>query len=383
MDKKIYSEIPKPPKAIGISRRLLFTIVGGLLLILILFFIFLNRYAPRPIKNQSIEITKGSSESAISLIERINGQKHKPMLVDLKDQPINPKTINDFGSPADTRKEPLSQNDFKEASNASISVYHDASDSERSSTPTLPYQNLSSPLKSPIDVTHSPDTYAQQNLQSEKVAFLQSNSSIKKNTIQSQLQNPLSPFQINAGTIIPANLVTPINSDLPGHIIAKVRRNVYDTATGNYLLIPQGSTLLGMYDSQVAYGQSRVLIVWSRLIFPDASSFDLQGMPGADLSGIAGLSDQIDNHYFRIFSSALMFSLFGAAGQLSQPQSSNSQLTSQQIIYGAIGQQMGQTATQLVAKNMNIQPTLKIRPGVDFNVLLTRDMVLQAPYSIK
>lgn len=380
MDEKIYSEIPKPPKAIGISRRLLFTIVGGLLLILILFFIFLNRYAPRPIKNQSIENTKGSSESAISLIERINEQKHKPILVDLKvDQPISPKAKNNFGSSAETPKEPLSQNDFKEGGNAPISAYHDVSDSE--SATTLPYQNLSSPLKSPIDVTHSSDTYEQQNLQPEKVAFLQSNSSVKKNTIQSQLQNPLSPFQINAGTIIPANLVTPINSDLPGHIIAKVRCNVYDTATGNYLLIPQGSTLLGMYDSQVAYGQSRVLIVWSRLIFPDASSFDLQGMPGADLSGIAGLSDQVDNHYFRIFSSALMFSLFGALGQLSQPQSSNSQLTSQQIIYGAIGQQMGQTATQLVAKNMNIQPTLKIRPGVDFNVLLTRDMVLQAPYS--
>lgn len=383
MDEKIYSEIPKPPKAIGISRRLLFTIVGGLLLILILFFIFLNRYAPRPIKNQALENTKGSSESAISLIERINGQKHKPILVDLKvDQPISPKTINDFGSPADTSKEPLSLNDFKEGSNSAISAYHDASDSERS-IPTLPYQNLSSPLKSSVDGTHSSDTYGQQNLQSEKVAFLQSNSSVKKNTIQSQLQQPLSTFQINAGTIIPANLVTPINSDLPGHIIAKVRRNVYDTATGNYLLIPQGSTLIGMYDSQVTYGQSRVLIVWSRLIFPDSSSFDLQRMPGADLVGVAGLSDQVDNHYFRIFSSALMFSLFGAAGQLSQPQSSNSQLTSQQIIYGTIGQQMGQTATQLVAKNMNIQPTLKIRPGVDFNVFLTRDMVLQAPYSFR
>lgn len=382
MDKNIYSEIPKPPKAIGISRRLLFTIVGGLLLLLILFFIFLNRYAPHPIKNPSTEITS-SAESAISLIDRINRQKHKPILVDLKaNQLINPKTINTFSSSLGTQKAPLSQNDFKEGSNAPISAYHSISDSERSMNPNLPlpYQNLFNQLKSFANVTQSPDTYAQQNLQSEKVAFLQSNSSVKKNTIQSQLQKTLSPFQINAGTIIPANLATPINSDLPGHIIAKVRRNVYDTATGNYLLIPQGSTLIGMYDSQVAYGQSRVLIVWSRLIFPNASSFDLEGMPGADLAGVAGLSDQVDNHYFRIFSSALMFSIFGAAGQLSQPQSNNNQLSSQQIIYGAIGQQLGQTATQLVAKNMNIQPTLKIRPGTDFNVLLTRDMVLQKPY---
>ncbi len=167
---------------------------------------------------------------------------------------------------------------------------------------------------------------------------------------------------------------------MPGNIIARVRRDVYDTATGNYLLIPQGTTLIDNYDSQVAYGQSRVLIVWSRLLFPNASSFDLRGMPGADLAGMVGLQDQVDNHYFRLFSSALMFSVFGAAGQLSQPQSSNNQLSSQQIIDGVIGQQMGQTATQLVAKNMNIQPTLKIRPGTDFNMLLTRDMVLPSPY---
>lgn len=199
-------------------------------------------------------------------------------------------------------------------------------------------------------------------------------------TIQGLLQPPISPYQLNAGTIIPANLVTGINSNLPGNIVAKVRRDVYDTATGNHLLIPQGTTLIGSYDSQVAYGQSRVLIVWSRLVFPDASSFDLQGMPGADLTGMAGLHDQVDKHYFRIFGSALMFSVFGAAGQLSQPQSNNNQLSSQQIIYGAIGQQMGQTASQLVAKNMNIQPTLKIRPGTDFNVLLTRDMILQYPH---
>jgi type IV secretion system protein TrbI len=119
---------------------------------------------------------------------------------------------------------------------------------------------------------------------------------------------------IKAGTIIPATLVTGINSDLPGTMIGKVRRNVYDTVTGNYLLIPQGTTLIGNYDSKVVFGQSRVLIVWSRLIFPNGSSFDLQGMPGVDLTGMAGLHDQVDNHYKRIFGSALLFSVFGAAG---------------------------------------------------------------------
>jgi type IV secretion system protein TrbI len=140
------------------------------------------------------------------------------------------------------------------------------------------------------------DAYGQQNLQVEKIAFLKNNDSLKKNTLQSQLQHPISPYQLNAGTIIPANLVTGINSNLSGTITARVRRNVYDTATGNHLLIPQGTTLIGRYDSQVAYAQSQVLIVWSRLLFSDASSFDLQGIPGVDLAGMAGLHDQVDNH---------------------------------------------------------------------------------------
>lgn len=353
-DEALYSEVPKPPKGIGISRRLLLSIAGGLLLIVILFLYFLNHYAPHPIKQVSNEASQDSSDSAISLIERIQGQTHQPLLVDSKSEhPSKPKNRADEDSLASEATTPkgLSPNDFKEASNAAISVYHSNTQYAES---------------------HS-------SLRSEKIASLKNNESPEKNAIQSQLQHPTSAYQINAGTIIPANLVTGINSNLPGSIMARVRRDVYDTATGNYLLIPQGTTLIGSYDSQVTYGQSRVLIVWSRLLFPDASSFDLQGMPGVDLAGMAGLHDQVDNHYFRLFSSALMFSVFGAAGQLSQPQSNNNQLSSQEIIYGAIGQQMGQTATQLVAKNMNIQPTLKIRPGTDFNVLLTRDMVLQSP----
>jgi type IV secretion system protein VirB10 len=177
--------------------------------------------------------------------------------------------------------------------------------------------------------------------------------------------------------------MTGIQSDLPGTIIAKVRQNVYDTVSGNFLLIPQGTTLIGTYDSQVAFGQSRVLIAWSRLIFPNGTSFDLLGMPGADLLGRSGLHDQVDNHYMRIFGSSLMLSIFGAAGQLSQPQTNNGQMTTQQILYGAVGEQMSQTAAQMMEKNLNIQPTLNIRQGARFNVLLTRDLVLPSPYRFK
>lgn len=221
-----------------------------------------------------------------------------------------------------------------------------------------------------------------QNNQAEKVAFLKKVANkTQNNKIDSVTSHPLSPYELMAGSLIPATLLTGINSDLPGQITASVSRNVYDTTTGNYLLIPQGTKLIGVYDSSVAYGQNRVLMAWSRLIFPNGDSFDLEGMPGVDLAGMSGLHDLVDNHYFRIFGSALMFSLFGAAGQLSQPKNQNQNvLTNQQIVWGAVGQQLSQTGAQLVQKNINIQPTIQIRPGTNFNVLLTRDMVLPSPY---
>ena len=181
--------------------------------------------------------------------------------------------------------------------------------------------------------------------------------------------------------MLPATLQTGIQSDLPGTIIAKIRQDVFDTKTGNYLLIPQGATLIGVYDSQVAYGQERVLIAWQRLIFPNGVSQNLEGQAGVDLMGLAGLQDKVNHHYFRVFSSAVMFSLFGAAAQLSQPQTNNNGLSPQQIVAGAMGQQLSETGAQLVARNMNIQPTLTIRPGANFNVLLARDLVLPGPYS--
>jgi type IV secretion system protein VirB10 len=218
--------------------------------------------------------------------------------------------------------------------------------------------------------------------ENEKNAFLQNNQTIRHDTLQTGVQNPASPYMLMAGSVIPATLITGINSDLPGQIQALVSQNIYDSSTGNNILIPQGARLIGTYDSQIAYGQSRVLIVWSRVIFPNDQYIDLEGMPGADLSGFAGLTDQVDNHYFRIYGSALLMSLFSAGMQLSQPQSSNAMgaPTSQQIIAGAMGQELGQTSTQMIQKNLNIQPTINIRPGDNFNVLVTRDIPFKGPY---
>lgn len=187
-----------------------------------------------------------------------------------------------------------------------------------------------------------------------------------------------SPFELKAGTLIPAILQTQIDSDLPGMITAKIRRDVFDTKTGNYLLLPQGTTLIGRYQSQIAYGQERILIAWSRMIFPDASSQDLGDQPGVDVSGQSGLQDEVNHHFLRVFGASTMISSLAALGQLSQPRSPDSALA---LAFGSMGQQWTQTGTQLVDKNLAIQPTIVIRSGTLFNVILQKDLALPHSYS--
>lgn len=198
------------------------------------------------------------------------------------------------------------------------------------------------------------------------------------------LQKPLSPHEITAGSIIPAVMITGVNSDLPGEITAQVRQNIYNSLDPSEVLIPQGARLIGEYSSQVAYGQSRVLVAWGRIIFPNGETIALQGMPGVDGIGEAGAHDLVDNHYWKIFGSSILVSLLGVGAQLSQPQSANA-LTSPnatQSAIAAMAQQMDSTGTNVLNKNLNIQPTLKIRPGYLFNVLVTRTMILP-PYPLE
>lgn len=218
------------------------------------------------------------------------------------------------------------------------------------------------------------------NGQSQKVAFL--NKGKRMGYLLHKRNAPLSPYEIKTGTIIPAVMISGINSDLPGEIVGQVSQNVYDTATGNYLLIPQGARLIGEYDSHVTYGQNRVLVVWRRIVFPDASTINLDTMPGTDEAGYAGFHDQVDNHYWRIFGQALLVSAFTAGIELSQPQQSNINAypsTSQQVS-AALGQQMGELGMSVAQRNMDIQPTLKIRPGYRYTVLVNKDIILQ-PYT--
>lgn len=203
-------------------------------------------------------------------------------------------------------------------------------------------------------------------------------------SLDSQVEAPASPYMIRAGFVIPAIMISGINSDLPGQVMAQVSQNVWDTATGRFLLIPQGTRLIGAYSSDVAYGQERVLMAWQRLIFPDGKTFDISAMPGADSAGYAGFTDQINNHWFRTISSAILMSGVIAAVDLSQDNNNSSDSSDRQragdALSEALDQTLGQVLGQIISKNLNVAPTLEIRPGYRFNVIAFKDMTLPGPY---
>jgi type IV secretory pathway VirB10-like protein len=188
----------------------------------------------------------------------------------------------------------------------------------------------------------------------------------------------LSPYEVKAGTVIPSVMISGINSELPGQLMAQVSENVFDTATGQLLLIPQGSRLVGAYENNTVAGQHRVLIAWNRIIYPDASSLDLGAMTGADQSGYAGLQDKTNNHTWPTFRNALLLSAITAGVQLSQPQArqGDSSYSGQQVIAGSLGMQMGQLGMGSIQRGMSLPPTLTIRPGYRFNVMVSKDLIL-------
>ena len=221
------------------------------------------------------------------------------------------------------------------------------------------------------------DPTAVQNRQDQKEAFLKGGSTETRNS--GNLQMPSSPYQVMAGTVIAGALVTGIKSDLPGDVIATVTEPVYDTATGKFLLIPQGSRILGKYNSQVSYGQSRVQVVWNRVILPDTSSLKLDNLAGTDPAGYAGLEDGVDWHWDRVFAGAALTTLLGVGAELAAP--ANRQDGNRIVIAGHDSAQdsINQVGQEMTRRNMNIQPTLTERPGLSVRIIVNRDLVLR-PY---
>jgi type IV secretion system protein VirB10 len=214
------------------------------------------------------------------------------------------------------------------------------------------------------------------NMQQRKNDFLAHDGANSSGYLGEMPSAPRSPYEVKAGTIIPTTLITGIDSDLPGQIVGQVRENVYDTVSGNYLLIPQGSRLIATYDSMVGFGQERVLVCWNRLIRPDGVSVNLECMPGVDLSGYAGFADDVDHHWWRILSGVALGTLLSATAQRSQGDVSGYQPTFPQLWASNAAGSINSAGQAITQKNLQIQPTIKVRPGFTVNVLVSKDMII-------
>ncbi len=238
--------------------------------------------------------------------------------------------------------------------------------------------STSVPNKASQPVQPGADDTFTQNGQDRKLAFV--NASVDtRTTSPDRVAAPASPYVVQAGNIIPAALITGIRSDLPGQITAQVTENIFDSPTGRFLLAPQGTRLIGIYDSQVAFGQSRVLLVWTRLIMPNGHSIVLERQPGADTAGYAGLEDEVDNHWGALFKAALLSTLLGVGSELGSTTGTGTNSDVITALRRGSSDSLNQTGQKVVQRNLDIQPTLTIRPGFPVRVIVNRDLVLE-PY---
>ena len=214
-----------------------------------------------------------------------------------------------------------------------------------------------------------------QNRQASKEKFLQEQrgSGFYLNSFQ---QSQISPYEIKVGSVIPAILVTSINSDLPGGIIAQIRENVYDSTTGKYLLLPQGCKIYGIYDSNISYAQNRILIVWQRIVLPNGESIALENMPGVDLSGSAGLRDKTNYHSLQLLRGVVLSAVFGAGTAIVTYEKDKDNDYMREAGRGA-GENIDNIGQKMADKDLNRQPTIEIRQGNKFNILVHKDMILK------
>lgn len=212
-------------------------------------------------------------------------------------------------------------------------------------------------------------------LQDRKLAFL--NGNVDRRTVSvDRIAAPASPYVLQAGAVIPAALLTGLRSDLPGQVTAQVTEDVYDSPTGKFRLIPQGARLVGQYDAQIAFGQTRALLVWTRLIMPNGRSIVLERQPGADAEGYAGLEDEVDNHWGTLFKAAILSTLLSIGAEAGTSGDEDELI---RAIRRGGSESVNQIGQRVVGRALNVQPTITIRPGFPVRVMVTRDLVLE-PY---
>lgn len=372
------------PKGFSLNRRFILTVIGVIVLLVGIFIFCLEHYMP----SQGEQMGEPTMIDTSTVNEAMDALNHEAELKNesrLSENQGNHQDVR-FEAPEDWQAEEVLQKNQEE--------YPEREYSRPTRHKQIAYPSTYSPRATRMEEAVSPssaltvkaDVSTALSLNEVQTSFRDTakmlNDAVEREeaVIHATLLAPMTPFEVKAGNIIPAILQTAIISDLPGTIVAKVRRDVFDSVSGKHLLIPQGTTLIGTYDSQIATGQARILMAWSRLIFPNGDSINLKGQPGTDAMGASGLRDKVDNHYSKLFGASFMYSLITAGTRLTNGNVKVEDMTPQQAMTESIAQQMGQTSAGLMEKNMSIQPTLTIREGTLFNVLLTKDLVLPHAY---
>lgn len=375
---------PEQPRVTRLSRKVLITL-GGVSALIIMAALFWALDANRRMNQSPTELysteNRTPADGLAGLPKDYTGiPKLGPALPGDLGRPIlsaqdegKPVVAPDIRTP---RADPTEQRRLAEIEAARVAkVFTDSRGVQAPATaPAVGRVDPATGLTLPTE-TPPLDPGAAQNMQDRKLAFV--NAAVDRRTVTpDRVQEKVSPYVVQAGTVIPAALITGIKSDLPGTITAQVTEQVYDTPTGKQLLIPQGARLIGQYDSQVAFGQSRVLLVWNRIIMPNGTSIVLERQPGADAEGYSGLEDDVDYHWGQLFKAAILSTLLGVGTELGSSNNENE-------IARAIRQSSQDTASdvgrQLIRRQLNIQPTLTIRPGFPVRVIVNRDLILQ-PY---
>ncbi|EJE8675436.1 hypothetical protein WB904_004117 [Vibrio parahaemolyticus] len=239
---------------------------------------------------------------------------------------------------------------------------------------------LSNPSQAPYEqsdsVTGELDTTGAN--QASKDAFL--SKAEQAGYLNARRELPVSEYELTVGTLIPATLISAMNSDIPGNVIAQVSQNVYDSATGAAILIPQGTRLYGTYDARVAYGQRRLPVTWSRVNFPDGSKLNIGNMASMDVTGMNGLTGDINNHYWRLFGQATLLGGISGISQAAVSDGDDDSRSTGESVADGVTQQYAETGNMLIRKNMNIQPTIEIDNAEQFYIMVSQDVILP-PYS--
>jgi type IV secretion system protein TrbI len=390
-----------PPLKLEEPRRRLpagptLTAIGGLIGAVVISIALAFKQPPPPQKAPEAQSEQAAVTSGVQLPAVIQDHPATPRLdagVDAQSGPFVPTPVgqaprySQAGQTEDTLKRARRESLHEELEKAlGSSLYANIDDpfvgEQRTTTPT-PASGGSGLLDAAAAMRATaaggtPPASSDQNLQGRKNEFL-TQTDRSDGYLLNQVVRPRSPYEIKAGTIIPTVLITGINSDLPGTILGQVRENVYDTVSGNYLLIPQGSKLIANYDSMVAYGQERVLVCWQRLIRPDGTSLSLDCQPGVDLAGYSGFADQVDNHWWRVLTGVALGSVLAAGVVVPQGNVGGYVPTIGQGTAANAAGAINQAGQQITTRALNIQPTIKIRPGFSVNVLVTKDMTIP-PY---